>query len=133
MNDYHTLLRKAGLKAALEKTFFFLKQIKFLGHVISPAGVHPIAKQVKDLKSLKSPKSKQDVMKVLGCLGFYSCYIKNLNVDSQQPFYDLFKDSTPFHWTHEQEKLFQSVEDRIIEDTVIAVRSTDYLFHIDVG
>ena len=116
INEYHTLLRKAGLRAAPDKTFFFLKKVKFLGHVISPEGIQPIAKRVKDLKNLKSPESKRDVMKVLGCLGFYNCYIKNLHVDSQ-PFYDLIKDSTPFQWTHEHEKLFQSIKDRISEDT----------------
>ena len=131
INEYHTLLRKAGLKAPPDKTFFFLKKVKFLGHVISPDGLQPIAKRVKDLKNLKSAESKRDVMKVLGCLGFYSCYIKNLHVDSQ-PFYDLIKDSTPFHWTHEHEKLFQTIKDKISEDTILAVPSTDYPFHIHV-
>ena len=131
INEYHTLLRKAGLKAASDKTYFFLKKVKFLGHVISPGRIQPLAKRVKDLKNLKSPESKRDVMKVLGRLGFYSCYIKNLHVDSQ-PFYDLIKDSTPFQWTHELEKLFQSIKDRISEDTILAVPSTDYLFHIHV-
>ena len=131
INEYHTLLRKAGLKAAPDKTFFFLKKVKFLGHVISPEGIQPIAKRVKDLKNLKSPECKRDVMKVLGCLGFYSCYIKNLHMDSQ-PFYDLIKDSTSFHWTDEHEKLFQSIKDRISEDTILAVPSTDYPFHIHV-
>ena len=70
-------------------------------------------------------------MKVIGCLGFYSCYIKNLHVDSQ-PFYDLIKDSIPFQWTHEHEKLFQSIKDRISEDTILAVPSTEYPFHIHV-
>ena len=70
-------------------------------------------------------------MKILGCLGFYSCYIMNLHVDSQ-PIYDLIGDSTPFHWTHEHEKLFESIKDRISEDTTLAVPSTDYLFHIHV-
>jgi len=83
INEYHTLHGKAGLKAAPDKTFFFLKKVRFLGHVISPEGIQPIAKRVKDLKNLKSPESKRDVMKVLGCLGFYCCYIKNLHVDSQ--------------------------------------------------
>ena len=106
INEYHTLLRKAGLKAAPDETFFFLKKVKFLGHVMSPEGIQPFAKRVKDLKNLKSPESKRDVMKYLGCLGFYSCYSGNLHVDSQ-PFYDLIKYATLFHWTHEHEKLFQ--------------------------
>ena len=131
INEYHTLLRKAGLKAAPDKTFFFLEKVKFRGHVISPEGIQPIAKRVNDLKNLKSPECKRDVMKVLGCLGFYSCYIKNLYVDSQ-PFYDLIKDSTSFHWTDEHEKLFQSIKDRISEDTILAVPSTDCPFHIHV-
>ena len=70
-------------------------------------------------------------MKVLRCLGFYSCYIKNLHVDGQ-PFYDLIKDSTPFHSTHEHEKLFQSIKDRISEDTILAVPSAEYPLHIHV-
>ena len=63
INEYHTLVRKAGLKAAPNKTFFFLKKVKFLGHVISLEGIQAIAKRVKDLKTLKSPESKRDVMK----------------------------------------------------------------------
>ena len=70
-------------------------------------------------------------MKVMECLGFYSCYIKNLHIDSQ-PFYDLIEDSTPFQWTEEHEKLFSSIKDRIHKDTVLAVPSTDYPFHIHV-
>ena len=52
-----------------------------------------------------------------------------------QPFYNLIKDSTPFHWTHEHEKLFQSIKNKFSfnEDTILAVASTDYPLHIHVG
>ena len=125
-------IRFLGMQAAPDKTFFFLEKVKFLGHVRSPEGIQPITKRLKDLKSLKSPESKRDVVKVLGCLGFYSCYIRNLRVDSQ-PFFDLIKHSTPFHRTHEHEKLFQSIEDRISEDTILAKPGAEYLFqfHVD--
>ena len=70
-------------------------------------------------------------MKVLGCLGFYSCYIENLHVDSQ-PFYDLIKDTTPFLWTDEHEKLFNFIKEGIHKDTFLAVPSSDYPFQIHV-
>ena len=108
--EYHTLLRKAGLKTAPDKTFFFLKKVNPIGHVISPDAIQPIAKRVKDLKNIKSLECKRDLMKVLGCLRFYSFYIKSLYVDSQ-PFLDLFKDSTISHWTEEHEKLIQAIKD----------------------
>ena len=131
IHEYHNLLRKVGLKAAPEKTFFFLKKLKFLGHVISSDGIQQIAKRVKDLKNIESPECKRDVMKVLGCLGFYSCYIKNLHLDSK-PSYDLIGDSTSFHWTEEHEKIFQMIKHRISEDTILAIPSTVYPFHIHV-
>ena len=52
IREYHDLLRRAGLKAAPEKTLFFLRKVKFLGHVLSSEGVQPIAKRVKDLHNL---------------------------------------------------------------------------------
>ena len=73
IHEYHNLLRKTGLKAAPEKTFFFLRKLKNFGHVVSSEGIQPIANWVKDLKNLKSPESKRDVLRALGCLGFYSC------------------------------------------------------------
>ena len=124
VHEYHNLIRKAGLKAAPEKTFIFLKKVKFLGHVISSEGIQPIAKRVKDLKNLKSPESKRDVMRVLGCLRCYSCYIRNLHVDSKL-FYDLIRDSTSFHWTEKLEKTFQKKKDRISEDTNLAIPSSE--------
>ena len=70
-------------------------------------------------------------MKVLGCLGFYSCYIKNLPVNSQ-PFYELIKDTTPFKWTDQHEEIFNEIKTRIYENTIMAVPSTEYPFCIHV-
>ena len=66
-------------------------------------------------------------MKVLGCLGFRSCYIKDLDVDSQL-FYEQIKDITPIKWTEQREALFNQIKERISEDTLLAVPSTEYLF-----
>ena len=131
IENYHLLLRKAGLKAQPEKTKFFLRKVQFLGQIVGKEGIQPVKKRVADLKALKSPENKRDVMRVLGCLGFYSMYIKNLHVDCK-PFYDLTKTETKFEWTAEHEKLFQSIKDRISEDTILAIPDTKHPFHVHV-
>ena len=130
-HEYHQLLREGGLKAAPDKTHFFLRKVKFLGHVISEQGIQPFAKRVKDLHNLTSPESKRDVMKILGCLGFYNSYIKNLHIDSHA-FFELIKDTTPFEWTDQHEELFKEIKARISEGTTLAVPSTKYPFQIHV-
>ena len=56
---------------------------------------------------------------------------QNLHVDSE-PFNDLNRDSISFHWTEEHEKIFQTIKDRISEDKMLAIHSTDYPFPIHV-
>ena len=48
ISEYHSLLRKSVLKAAPEKTFLFLKEVKFPGHLISEHGISPIHKAYKN-------------------------------------------------------------------------------------
>ena len=98
---------------------------------MSDQRIQPAANRVKDLQNLKSHESKRDVIKLLRILGFNSCYIKNLHVDSQ-PFYQLIKDTAPFKWTNQHEALFKEIKTRISEDTILAVLSTEYPFHIHV-
>ena len=127
--EYHALLKKAGLKAAPEKTKCFLQKVKFLGHMISGRGISPVATKVEELKKLKSPENKRDVLRVLGCLNFYYRYIRNLHVNAK-PLYELVKDETVFEWTDAHEKLFQTMKDEISADTVLAIPNEKYPFFI---
>jgi hypothetical protein len=127
----HTLLRKANLKAAPDKTFFFLRNVKFLGHMISERGISPVNKRVTDLKALKSPENKLDIMKVLGCLNFYSRYVRNMGVIAK-PLYDLSKNEGKFEWLPIHEKAFQDMKDGLSKDTILAIPNTSKPFHIHV-
>ena len=131
IDECHQLLRKGDLKATRDKTHFFLRKVKFFGHVIPEEMIQPIAKRVKDLLNPKSPENKRGVMTVLGCLGFYSSYIMNLKVD-RQPFYELTKETIPFKWTAQHEELFKEIKTRISDGTTLSVPSTKHPFHIHV-
>ena len=83
IKEYHALLRKANLKAAPGKTMFFLRKVKFLGHVISENTLSPVISRIDDIKNLKTPESKTDVLSVLGAIGFYSNYVIIFHIDAK--------------------------------------------------
>ena len=39
---FHELLEKSGIKAAPDKSLFFLKKVRFLGHMILEEGLAPL-------------------------------------------------------------------------------------------
>ena len=64
VKQYDSLLRKANLKAAPDKTMFVLRKVRFLGHVISKDGLSPIASRIDDNRNLKTPESKTEFLRV---------------------------------------------------------------------
>ena len=42
LRNFHEALRKSKLKAAPEKTYFFLHSVKFLGHLIQGNKIKPL-------------------------------------------------------------------------------------------
>ena len=128
-NEYHTRLRKTGLKAAPDKTIFFLENF-FLDHVISFKGLDPIAKRVKVLMNLKQAEKNGTSWKCKDALSYIA--VSSRTSMCTVNFRDLLNDSTLFHWSLEHEKLIQSIKDRTSEDTILGLPSTDYLFPFHV-
>ena len=130
IREYHSLLRKANLKAAPDKTFFFLRKVKLLGHVVSKDGLSPIASRIDHIKKLKSPESKKEVLGVLVVMGFYSTYIINFHVDAKC-LYELANSSDKFHWLPCHEEVFQKLKDKFCHDISNAIPNVNYPFHIN--
>ena len=128
---YHKLLKASGMKAAPDKSLFFLDQVRYLGHIVSGKGISPVESKVKALKELKAPTTKKEMLRVIGAFGFYSKYIKNLHVDCK-PFFTLIRNDTKFEWTTEHQKLFDDIKNRITADTTLAIPNINYPFYIHV-
>ena len=112
IREYHALLRKANLKAAPDKTTFFLRKVKFLGHVISKGTLSPITSRNADIQNLKTPESKTDVLSVLGAMGFYATYGINYHIDAK-PLYDLVKNQTNFEWLDSHQQVFDKLKQNL--------------------
>jgi hypothetical protein len=53
-----------------------MKQVAFLGHVISKGGISVDPSKVQDVLSWNAPMSVSDVWSVLGLAGYYQRFIK---------------------------------------------------------
>jgi hypothetical protein len=67
------------LYAKLSKCEFWLKQVAFLGHVISKGGIFVDPSKVRDVLSWKAPTSVSDIQSFLGLAGCYRRFIEGFS------------------------------------------------------
>lgn len=72
-----TILKQAGLRLNSIKCEFLSSRLQVLGHIVSPAGILPLEKNVEAIKNFPPPKSIKNVRQFLGMVGFYRKYIKD--------------------------------------------------------
>ena len=54
--EYHKILLKENLKAAPDKTYFMLKKVKFLGHIIEDKKVKPLTSRIDGFRNYNPQK-----------------------------------------------------------------------------
>jgi hypothetical protein len=86
------------LYAKLSKCEFWLKQVAFLGHVISKGGISMDPSKVQDVLSWKAPTSVGDIQSFLGLAGYYQRFIEGLSKISK-PMTELLEKDKRFEWT----------------------------------
>jgi hypothetical protein len=64
-------LQEHRLYAKLSKCEFWMKQVAFLGHVISKGGIFVDPSKVQDVLSWNAPTSIDDIRSFLGLVGYY--------------------------------------------------------------
>jgi hypothetical protein len=69
-------LRENQLYAKLNKCEFWLKEVSFLGHIISEGGLSIDPSKVKDVLSWKTPQNVLDIISFLGLEGYYRRFIE---------------------------------------------------------
>ena len=74
-----TKLREHRLYAKFSKCEFWLKELIFLGHVVSAQGVSIFPDKIQSILDWKSPASVKDVRSFLGLAGYYRRYIEGFS------------------------------------------------------
>jgi hypothetical protein len=86
------------LYAKLIKCEFWLKQVAFLGHVISKGGISVDPSKVQDVLSWKAPTCVGDIRSLIGLVGYYQRFIEGFSKISK-PMTELLEKDKRLEWT----------------------------------
>ena len=89
-------LREHHLYAKFNKCEFWLKEVGFLGHVISGEGIAVDPSKVQSVTEWFAPTSVGEIRGFLGLVGYYWRFIENFSKIAK-PMTTLLKKDTKFH------------------------------------
>jgi hypothetical protein len=128
----HLVLQKLQdhkLYAKLSKCEFWLKQVAFLGHVISKRGIFVDPSKVQDVLSWKAPTSVGDIRSFLGLAGYYRRFIEGF-LKISKPMVELLEKDKQFEWTSAYEASFQELKKRLTTALVLVMPDMEKPFSI---
>jgi hypothetical protein len=98
-------LRENQLYVKLSKCEFWLKEVSFLGHIISEGGISMDPSKVKDVLSWNTPQNVLDIQSFLGLAGYYRRFIEGFS-KIDKPMTELLEKGKTFEWTPRRETIF---------------------------
>jgi hypothetical protein len=112
-------LREHHLYAKLSKCDFWLKEIKFLGHTISQAGIAVDPDKVQEVMNWKPPTTVRQIRSFLRLAGYYQRFIPDFSRIAK-PITELLKKEAKFVWGQMCEDAFHALRQRLTTALVLA-------------
>ena len=122
-------LRENQLYAKLSKCAFWLKEVSFLGHIISAGGISVDPSKVKDVLAWNTPQNVSDIRSFLGLAGYYRRFIEGFSKIAK-PMTELLEKNKEFKWTPEREASFQELKKRLTTAPVLTMPDVGKPFSI---
>ena len=106
------------------KCIFGQSEVNYLGHTITPAGIHPLTEKVSAINNFPKPETVKDLRCFLGMINFYRRFVPNA-ASIQAPLHQFLRNSrkndrTPISWTEETENAFAECKNNLLNATLLA-------------
>ena len=119
----------AGLTLKPAKAEIGRDRIQFLGHILTPEGIHPTPENVQKLADLPRPTTLRQTRRFLSLAGYYRKFCPAYGLIAQ-PLYELMKKqpNDSFQWGPSQEKAFQSIRSMLTSSNLLLYPDFDKTF-----
>ena len=101
------------------KCHFAVKQLKFLGHIISKNGVEVDPQKTQIVSEFPAPKKQKHVRSFLGMANYYRRFIQNFSKIAAPPYAMLRKDM-PFKWTDACHESFDKLKSALLSAAILS-------------
>ena len=123
-------LRSANLKLKPKKCHLFQKEVLYLGHVVSEAGVSTDPAKIDTIKTWPKPTNVTDVRSFLGLASYYRRYIKGF-AHTARPLHALTQKGKEFIWSEECENAFEVLKGKLMASPILAYPRVGISFVMD--
>ncbi|KAJ3707248.1 hypothetical protein LUZ61_010953 [Rhynchospora tenuis] len=124
-----SVLRENQLYAKRSKCQFAMKEVEYLGHIISQSGVSTDSRKIEAMQNWPSPKSVRELRGFLGLTGYYRRFIKNYGSISK-PLTDQLKKNS-FSWSVDAETAFVQLKKAMSSAPVLGMPDFHKSFTIE--
>eukprot|EP00873_Tetraselmis_striata_P045393 jgi/Tetstr1/465657/TSEL_010303.t1 len=111
-------LKARGVQVSPPKTRLGLSRVTFLGHIVSGAGVEPMADKVEAINSLPAPKNVSDVRHFLGMATYYCRFLESFSL-VKAPLTALTKKDAPWKWGAAEQQSFDAIKAMLVSAPVL--------------
>ena len=111
-------LRENKLYAKLSKCDFWLKEVSFLGHIVSVKGIRVDPAKIEAMVNWKLPRSVTEVRSFLDLAGYYRRFVKGFSVIASPPT-KLLRKGVKFEWSDKCQNSFEQLKEMLVEAPVL--------------
>jgi hypothetical protein len=125
------LLQKDQWQVKRTKCTFAQRQLRYLGHIISAAGVATDPDKIQAVLQWPSPSSVRELRSFLGLAGYYRRFVKHFGLISK-PLTELLRKGAIFVWTDVQEHAFVALKEALTSAPVLALPDFTKPFVVEI-
>ena len=125
-------LQQAGLKLKERKCTLFAREVEFLGHIMSETGVETDPSKTRCIEMWPEPRNVRDVRAFIGLCSYYRRFVYGF-AEIAKPLHKLTEKNTPFIWTEECSKSFQTLKKKLVEAPVLIHPDFTISFKLDAS
>ena len=111
-------LIKEQLYAKMSKCEFWLREVSFLGHIVSKEGIRVDPSKIEVFLEWKPPRNVTEVHSFLGMTGYYTRFVKGFSMTIAQ-MTRLLRKNVRFEWSEKFQASFEKLKAFLTEAPVL--------------